>query len=140
VLGAKMIVSLLQADGTYKLDPALTAAFPKKAAAQPIIAKFNAYKLKLLPLVTQKCDGCLCAPTGSIKGVAIAVPDEILDTFPFSNPADGKATVFVTGVTARIRMGICVAPGTDVFEHRPDGTRRKILAEDRPPDINPDAP
>jgi len=134
-----MIVLTQQPDGSSKEDAALTAAFqalPQNAYPE-LHGKFADYKNKFKRLQTQKCDGCLCAGFGAMKGVPINVPDETMGTAELTDQAGAKVqvTVVATGVTARIRYGVCVPRGQQVFETDPSGKRREIDAIDRPPHI-----
>jgi hypothetical protein len=140
IVGAKMVVGVLQANGAYAIDKNMTAALPAPLG-QPLIAKFNAHRAKFRPLVTQKCDGCGCAAIGPVQGVPVTIPDAEIDTFAFPNQTDGLAHVMVTGITGRIRFGLCVAAGTHVFEVEPNGKRRELIPDSKPPYIEqPDDP
>ena len=132
IVGIKMVVCQLQANGQYAVDKNLTAALPKPLG-QPLIAKFNAHRAKFVNPVTQKCDGCGCVPIGGKMGIPVAIPDAEIDNFAFPNQTDGLGHVMVTGITARIRFGLCVAAGTHVFEVEPNGERKELFPETNPP-------
>jgi hypothetical protein len=136
VTGAKMEVRQLQPNGAYALDANLTARLPAPIG-QLLVGKFNGHKAKRVPPVKVKCDGCNCAAVGPIKGFPLPVPDEEIDSFPIANQTDGKAHIFVTGITARIRVGYCVNGGIRIFDVDPKGNRTEVIPQPGAPDLVP---